>query len=206
MQEKDYLKDITEIRSMMESSSRFISLSGLSGVFAGIYALAGAYFAYDLLYSKYQFFGARLLGDIAFNDMALLILDMGMVLLLTLITGIILTTRKAKKQGLKTWDKVTRRLIVNLFIPLIVGGLFCVALVLHGGIALVAPATLIFYGLALLNASKYTLRDIRFLGLSEIALGLVASFMAGYGLIFWSVGFGLLHIVYGLLMYIKYER
>ena len=206
MQDQDYLKDLTEIRSMMENSSRFISLSGLSGVFAGIYALGGAYFAYDLLYSKYQFFGARLLGDIAFNDLALLVLDMAMVLILTLVTGVILTTRKAKKQGLKTWDKVTKRLLINLAIPLIAGGLFCVTLVLHGGIGLVAPATLIFYGLALINASKYTLRDIRYLGLSELVLGLVASFMAGYGLIFWSIGFGVLHIVYGLLMYFKYER
>jgi hypothetical protein len=206
MKEKDYIKDLSEIRTMMENASRFISLSGLSGVFAGFYALGGAYVAYDVLYSKYEFFGSRLLGDIAFNDMAILILDMAIVFLAAIITGIFFTTRKAKKKGLKIWDRTTRKLLINLAIPLMAGGVFCITLVMHGAIGLVAPATLVFYGLALINASKYTLHDIRYLGISELVLGLIASFSAGYGLIFWSLGFGLLHIIYGLLMYFKYER
>jgi len=206
MEEKNYLKDISEIRSMMESSSRFISLSGLSGVFAGIYALVGAYVAYDVLFSKYEFTGGRLLGDIGFDTALFILLDMGVVLVLALVTGIIFTTRKARKKGLKTWDKVTRTLVINLMIPLVAGGLFCVTLAYHGAIGLIAPATLIFYGLALINASKYTLHDIRYLGLSEILLGIIASFMVGYGLVFWSLGFGVLHILYGLVMYFKYEK
>ena len=110
------------------------------------------------------------------------------------------------KKEQKIWDALTRRLLINLMIPLITGGLFCLALFYHGYIALIAPATLIFYGLALINSSKYTFNDVRYLGISEIVLGMIALFMLGYGLEVWAIGFGLLHILYGSLMYFKYER
>ena len=56
------------------------------------------------------------------------------------------------------------------------------------------------------NASKYTLNDIRYLGLTEIFLGLVALVFLEYSLLFWAIGFGLVHIIYGIVMYYKYER
>jgi hypothetical protein len=96
--------------------------------------------------------------------------------------------------------------VINLAIPLAVGGIFCAILLYHGIVYLMAPAMLIFYGLALVNGSKYTLTDIRYLGLSEIVLGVFAAFFIGYGLLAWAIGFGVLHIVYGTLMYYKYER
>jgi hypothetical protein len=96
--------------------------------------------------------------------------------------------------------------IINLFIPLFVGGVFCMILLSHHLIYLIAPTTLLFYGLALFNAGKYTLKEVRYLGLTEMLLGLFASYYAGYGLLFWALGFGILHIIYGTVMYFKYER
>jgi len=204
--EKDYLKDISEIRSIMEKSSRFISLSGLSGVMAGIYALIGAAIAHELVYtSEIIVYEQLVLRDVRGNLTALIIIAIS-VLLLTIITGILLTKRKAKKEGVKTWDETTKRLLVNLFIPLIAGGILVIILYNQGLIALIAPVTLIFYGMGLINASHYTYRDIRYLGISEVILGLVASAVLGYGLLIWAIGFGLLHIVYGAMMYFKYER
>ena len=84
--------------------------------------------------------------------------------------------------------------------------IFCLALLRWDLPALVAPSTLVFYGLALVNGSKHTLRDVEFLGLTEIALGLAGLFYLGNGLELWTTGFGLLHIVYGAWMYFKYER
>lgn len=107
-------------------------------------------------------------------------------------------------QGL--WDASAKRLLVNLMIPLIAGGLFALALLFNGSVLMVPAATLVFYGLALLNASKYTLDEIRWLGLSEAALGVIAAFWPGAGLLFWALGFGVLHIFYGGLMYLRYER
>lgn len=208
---ENHFENLSEIRLLMERSSRFISLSGLSGVFAGIFALIGATVAYfylkkGLLVEQYYLDFFAMNGDIDKNFIIFCFIDAMSVLMLSLTFGIYFTTQKAKKQGQKIWDKTSQRLLINLFIPLATGGLFCLIMMYHGIIAFVAPCTLIFYGLALLNASKYTLNDIRYLGISEIALGLLASIWIGYGLIFWAMGFGVLHIVYGSVMYYKYEK
>jgi len=204
-EQQEQLKAISDIRSMMERSSRFISLSGLSGVFSGLFALAGAYAAYLKLTSlNYNY--RSLEGD-SFNDVIIYLLaDAAIVLIASLAVGSLLTIRNSKRKGIKTWDSTAKRLLFNLGIPLVTGGLFCLVMLYHGIVGLVAPATLIFYGLALINASKYTFNDIRYLGICEIALGLTASLNVGYGLYFWAAGFGVLHIIYGTVMYFKYER
>ena len=202
----EHLENLREIRSMMEKSSRFISLSGLSGVIAGIYALAGAAIAFwylDMnLYGRIpkSYFHHQYEFNLFFFTDAII------VLVLAISTGIIFTTRQAKKNGQKIWDATSRRLLINTAIPLIAGGGYCLALVYYQIVGLIAPATLIFYGLALINGSKYTLEDIRYLGYCEIALGLIATMFIGYGLFFWAFGFGILHILYGTIMYFKYEK
>ena len=203
---KQYLEDITEIKSMMERSSRFISLSGLSGIFAGIYALIGATLVYNRMYTAEGSLYQRVYTNPYNEDINFMIIVAVAVLLLALITGIIFTTKKARKQNLKTWDNTTKRLLINLMIPLVAGGIICIMLLKAHYFTLVAPATLIFYGLALVNASHHTYRDIRYLGLTELVIGLIACIYIGYGLLFWAIGFGLLHIIYGTVMYLKYER
>jgi general stress protein CsbA len=204
-EQKEHLQALSDIRSMMERSSRCISLSGLSGVFAGVFALCGAFAAYSKLMSVYESY--RSMEGIIYNDTILFFLaDAALVLIASLTVGTLLTIRNSKRKGIKVWDSASKRLLINLAIPLIAGGLFCLVLLYHGIIGLVAPATLIFYGLALINASKYTFNDIRYLGICEIILGLAASIYIGYGLFFWAIGFGLLHIIYGAVMYFKYER
>jgi hypothetical protein len=204
------IEQLNEIRNLMERSSRFISLSGLSGVVAGLLALAGSIFAflylnYDLRYfNPDEFFGAQ---RIILSKIGLFVLsaDAFVVLVSAIASAIYFTTRKAKRAGQKVWSLATRQLLINVFLPLVTGGAFCIILLYYGLIFLIAPATLIFYGLALINASKYTLGEIRGLGICEVIIGLLAAVFAGYGLIFWAFGFGVLHIVYGLLMYRRYE-
>lgn len=213
--QNEHLDNLKEIRSIMERSSRFLSLSGLSGVFAGVVAILGALAVY--LYKADFFFGRYYNGGIFHpNDMlagsdlskfvAFILADASVVLLLALAFGVFFTTRNARRKGLPFWDATARRMLVNLFIPLITGAIFCLALLYHHLVYLIAPSTLIFYGLSLINASKFTLNDVRYLGVSEIALGLIAMFLVGYGLLIWTIGFGILHIVYGIAMYLKYER
>ena len=208
----DHLETLSEIRSLMERSSKFISLSGLSGVAAGLLALAGATLVYIYL-DTYPFENRRLyyitaqsLNKWGMHYLTFFILTAGTVAISAIGAGIFFTTRKAKRSGQKIWDKLTIRLLISLAIPLVVGGIFCCAMIYHDLFGLVAPATLVFYGLALVNASKYTLSDIRYLGLLEILLGLIALFFLGYGLEVWTIGFGFLHILYGALMYFKYEK
>ena len=211
MDSNQHLATLNEIRSLMERSSRFISLSGLSGVAAGAAALLGAALAYIYLgarpfdHDRMYYAAAGEMNRWGMDYATFFLLDAGAVLVLALGSGIFFTTRKARRKGQKIWDALTRRLLVSLAIPLAAGGLFCLALIQYGALGLVAPAMLIFYGLALVNASKFTLHDIWYLGLCEIVLGLLAAFQLGYGLEAWAAGFGLLHIIYGVWMYYKYE-
>jgi hypothetical protein len=209
MEENDAstLQTLTEIKQLMERSSRFISLSGLSGVFAGIYALAGAGAAYwylDLDGLGY-YSGTRIMNYSRRNELGFVFLIALIVLVLAIGTGIFLTTRKAKKDGNSIFDNTAKKLIINLCIPLCTGGLFCLALIYHGALLYVPAAMLVFYGLSLLHASNYTRSDIRILGYAEIILGLISIYIIGYGFLFWTLGFGVLHIVYGTYMYFKYE-
>jgi len=210
MKDEKYLQDLSEIKNIMNRSSRFISLSGLSGVFAGCYALIGAIIAKMLLSRNNSVYGdtyevatvEKLESSLTFE----LFLIAVVVLVLAIGTAIFLTTRKAKKNDQKIWDSTSRRLIINFFAPLSAGGIFCLVLIQYEIIGLIAPAMLIFYGMALIHASKYTFGDLKGLGYANVILGLIATQFIGYGLYFWAVGFGLFHIIYGVWMYNKYDR
>lgn len=205
MESKNYQEDLSHIRSMMERSSRFISLSGLSGVFAGLIALLGAGYVYYILKGEsIDYFAGK--TNVYTKDLLLELVFVGLVILfLAVLSGYIFTAKKSKEKNLKIWDQTTKRLLFNFAVPLVTGGLFCLGLLYHGMFVFIAPATLIFYGLALVNASKYTFTDLQNLGYCQIVLGLLSFFFLGWGLVFWAIGFGVLHIVYGLVMHRKYK-
>lgn len=205
MESKNYQEDLSHIRSMMERSSRFISLSGLSGVFAGLVALLGAGYVYFILKREgIDYFAGK--SNLYSRNLVLELVFVGLVILvLAISSGYIFTAKKSKERNLKIWDQTTKRLLFNFAVPLVTGGLFCLGLLYHGMFVFIAPATLIFYGLALVNASKYTFTDLQNLGYCQIVLGLLSLFFLGWGLVFWAVGFGVLHIVYGLVMHKKYK-
>jgi hypothetical protein len=201
---KKYLEDIKEIKEMMSRSSRVISLSGISGIMAGVIALGSAYLAYITVYSGQNYLGYRRAATT--NESLLILLGIAFVtIVLTVSISLFFTIKKAKKSNSRMWDSQTKRLLINLSIPLSTGGILCLILLLKGYIGIIAPLTLIFYGLALVNASKYMLSDIKGLGLFEIVLGLLAVQFIGYGLLFWAIGFGVLHIIYGIIMHVKYD-
>jgi hypothetical protein len=212
----EQLNELQKIRSLMEKSSRFIGLSGLSGIAAGLCALVGASvtyiyvgaqpFQFEAQYQNPYFERVLSASKWGMDYMSFLLLVASLTILSAVGFGILFTTRHARKKGQSIWDASARRLLVSLFVPLSAGGLFCLAMLYHGSIAYLAPATLVFYGLALVNGSKYTLDDVYYLGLTEIGLGIVAMFLLRYGLEFWVIGFGFLHIIYGAMMYFKYEK
>lgn len=203
---QDYQQDLASIRSIMEKSAKFISFTGLSGVLAGIFALAGSAYAYTILYYPYPPFGFRFYSLDDKFSIASLVITALVVLFLSLTTGYYLGTRKAKKLGLNIWNKSSQLFLINILIPLIAGGLFTVILVSRGYYMIIASSCLIFYGLALINGSQFTFREIRYLGFLEIGLGLLSALLPGFGLIFWAIGFGGLHIAYGLVMHYRYDK
>jgi len=210
-EQEEHLNNLAEIRSIMEKTTSFISLSGLSGIFAGLFAIIGAFIAFYFFDYNYNTSNISEIiytsaGTYNISFLLLCIIDGTLVLLLALASGIFFSAQKAKKSNTKLWDKSAKRLISNLLIPLITGGLLILIFIYQKQIVYISSLTLIFYGLALVNASKFTISDIKYLGYLEIFTGLIATFFLGYGLIFWTIGFGLLHIIYGILMYYKYDK
>jgi len=204
--ELDYIRDIGEMRSMMERTTKFLSLSGLAGVIAGIYAIAGTLIVYKVFdYNPGATGSANITGapNADFRKVVFLAL---IILVLAIATAMYLSFRKAAKAGEKFWNATARRLLLNMAVPLVAGGLVLIILIARGFIAFVIPFSLLFYGFALYNASKFTYEEVRSLGLIQIFLGLSSLVFPEYGLLFWGLGFGVFHIIYGVYMHYRYER
>jgi hypothetical protein len=203
-------EDLQAIREIMERSSKFLSLSGFAGIFAGVGALIGAAIAWFVILDSGQLQYDEYLcsvGASPINNVNLSLgLDALLVLIIATLGAVYFSFRKAQKAGYSLWSNSTRRLLGHLLIPLVSGGVFAIILVFRNNIELVASVMLIFYGLSLVSAGKFTLGEIHYLGLSEIVLGILAAIFVNLGLLFWVVGFGLMHIVYGIVMYYRYDR
>lgn len=209
------LQTIQDIKRMMERSSRFISLSGWSGVAAGICALGGAYAAWARLNAfhrimKHTVEYGTMIEDDVYAGLKQLKYDFIWIAAITFVAAFLsaffFTWLRSRKNGTPMWDRTVQRLAWNTILPMIVGGLFLYRGIELGQYALVAPGCLVFYGLALVNASKYTLGEIRYLGYGQLTLGIINLWQLNYGLYFWAAGFGLLHIIYGIVMWYRYER
>lgn len=202
-EEQDYIRDIAEIRSMMERSSKFASLSGLSGILAGIYALAGAFivnsvFSFNPDSIDYANYARESIINVIAAALIILVLALG--------SALFLSYKKGNKKGEKIWNATSRRLIANMGVPLSAGGILILIFLVKGLVGLVIPATLLFYGLAIYNASKFTFDEMKFMGLLQIGLGLISAYFIEFSLLIWAFGFGVVHIAYGAYMHFKYER
>jgi len=212
-EQQQTLADLQHIKNMMERSSRFISLSGLSGVAAGICALVGAWFANQVIMdsggpSSYREAVARTIGTESLQEFMghRLFIIASITFFSALLLSFIFTYIRSKKNKIPIWGTTAKRLIWNVAIPMGAGAIYLFKQMQFGNYGLIAPGCLIFYGLALVNASKYTLSEIRYLGYCQLIIGIVNCWFVGYGLYFWAIGFGVFHIVYGLLMWYRYER
>lgn len=209
--QKEQLEAIRDIRNLMERSSRFLSLSGLAGVMIGIAAIIGISAAYIYMdFTMFQEGYHTLILDANGNPNGdifwFLLMDVLLVLIFSIATVTIMAMKKAEKQGLPKWDGTAKRMTVQLAVPMLAGAILSMILLQHGLVGFIAPVSLIFYGLALFNASKYTVDDIQYFGIAEILTGLLAAIFIDFGLLFWAFGFGVLHIVYGTRIYFKYEK
>ena len=197
-------QQIKAIHDMMERSSRFLHISGFAGVIAGMIALFTAWIAQD----QFTFTPDSLDYDytkMGGNPWNILFLGLG-TLIISFGLGFMLARRNARKHGASSWTATSRKMLGYFATPLLTGGLVIALFWLKGWVAMAAPLSLIFYGLSLLHASHFTLTDIRYLGIIEVILGLAAIFWIQHSLLIWGVGFGIVHIGYGMYIYLRYER
>ncbi|NLO70841.1 MAG: hypothetical protein GX102_07885 [Porphyromonadaceae bacterium] len=194
-------EDLKAIRDMMEKSTKFLSLSGLSGVSAGITAFVGAGFGY-------YYMSKKTLENTPYETSDLIILSLVTlgVLFISFALAVFFSRRKAHKKNQRLLNKATTYALYNMAVPFLVGGILCTLMLIRGNYEFIASITLIFYGLALVNASKYTYEEVHYLGLTEIFIGILAAVFISKGLLFWTIGFGVCHILYGLFLYKKYDK
>jgi len=190
MNKNKAIQSVNEIKELMERSSKFVSLSGLTGILVGIYSLAGAWIAVQTTPMRLK----------------IIVLVAAGVLIASILTAFLTSYYKSRKSKQKLFNKLTYRIVWNFSIPLLTGGLFCIALLYHGQYGLTSSVMLLFYGMSLINVSKYTFSNVAWLGYSFVTLGLLDCFFEGHGLFFWTLGFGVFHIIYGVLFYFLCER
>lgn len=206
------LSALEDIKKIMNRSAVFLSLSGWSGILAGSICLLASLLAYQWIYTD----PSVSMKDYASADSLAAVFQIQLVrkltilailtFLLVLITVFINTRSKALKEHTKLWDPAAQKMAVALFVPIIAGAFFILGLMRNHSLQLAVPASLVFYGLGLVSTSKFTFTDIRFIGFIDITLGIITLFLPQYGLLAWAIGFGLLHIVYGFLMFNKARR
>jgi len=204
MEEKNYLNDLKDIKEMMSKSSQFISLSGLSGVLAGIYALVGGWYANKLINDFFLegYFNYESSKNLEFKLISIALI----IIIASILSGLLLSNSKSKKIGVKLWNETSKRLVINFSIPLVTGGILIGILILREYYELIIPATLLFYGMACIHASKYTLGDVKYLGITITLIGLLSAYFYKYSIPLWMFGFGFCHIFYGGMMWFKYDR
>lgn len=199
--EQDHARDLLEIRAMMERSSKFVWISGWAGIIAGLFALTGAFIAYTVLG-----FNPDAIDYQPAKGMQPVILLGIAIWVLAAASATLLSYNQANHSGERIWNATSRRLLYNMAVPFFAGGILILILMAQHLVGLMAPLSLVFYGLALYNASKYTFEEVRIMGVVQIILGLTGAFFIQYSLLIWSLGFGVVHIIYGIYIHYKYKR
>src|SRR6476469_550177 len=143
LQHLDTLKDI---KRMMERSSRFISLSGLSGIAAGVCALIGAWLANNVIHNDAQYGSRSEVQELrhvhnanlengpdlqAYLNNTLIQIALG-VLIAALLLGFLFTYLRSRKTNTPIWGDTAKRLLISISIPMLVGGIFLLKLIDNG--------------------------------------------------------------------------
>lgn len=193
------IEDLQHIKSIMERSTKFLSLSGWSGIWVGLCGLAASVLLYNWQYA------ALAAHTPPYEAVHLLLLAL-ITFIVALSGGLYFTIQKTKKLGSPFLTKVTKRLLLRFCIPLAIGGVLCILLYEKSLLPLTLPITLLFYGLALYSIQEDTVKEIKTMAYIEILLGLFAFYFSAYALFFWALGFGIIHLLYGVILWNKYDK
>jgi hypothetical protein len=191
--------ELEKIRELMERSST-VGLSGLGGVLAGILALAGACFTYYWI------------RDFEAHAYAVEVLQRKLLLLAAAVFAgalfcvLFFSYRRSKKIPIPFWNITTRRLLISIAVPFMAGSFIFLWALNHQLYFLLPAVSLIIYGIAIFCGSHYSTKESRYLAVAEMILGCITIWFPAYGLLFLALGFGVLHIIYGVVMWYSYER
>ena len=209
MEKNEVKQTLDDIRDMMSKSSRFQAISGYSIIIVGLYAAVAAAIAAALvgavnLFPFFENIDATLNTPAKIRLATIIALSL---FTLSLLTVFAMAIAKSKRHNLRfAFDKRMRQMLTDFFLPLAAGGLVSIALIMQQHYGLTSSIMLLFYGLALVNSSHYTYPALRWLGYTELALGIADCLTVKHAILFWFLGFSVMHIIFGIVYVIMFER
>ena len=180
----------------MQQNSSYFSLSGLSGILVGIYGLLTVYMVHMLTSTYGDGFDGSSQLPIALLEIGILVLAVVMILV-ALITLRIRAKRSAKKHNEKLWSPFSKKLRFHTLILLLLFIVILAVVANKGYYSIITPLMLLLYGIFLLNLSRLVGR-LRYLAFAELILATIAYFIYDKELLFLGLGFGIFHIIYGI--------
>jgi hypothetical protein len=181
------MDNIEYIRDTMESAGQFTALSGLGSILLGVVGLAAAPIA----------------SAQPTNEGWLVTWLMAASVAVPLGGSAVL--RKARSAGVPLLSGHGRRFVLGFVPGMLTGALITVALFRAGLFHLMPGCWLLMYGTAVLTAGTFSVAIIPLMGVSFMVVGAVALFFpAAWGDDFMAVGFGGIHVLFGVLIARRY--
>ncbi|MBO4561474.1 MAG: hypothetical protein J5705_05880 [Bacteroidaceae bacterium] len=212
MKEQEIKETLSDIRNMMERSQKVMFLNGASGIIVAVWAFLGATLISNLMYrSMWPMWGFKLfpLQEVDTRILIFAIIIFAFTFLASYITVLYMSRRRAMRRGLDfELDTAAKQLLRTFFTVMIIGGLFCLTPIRNGHWELVPGFMLAFYGLALVVISPmaFKISITKYFGFIQIAAGLAALTLPQYGMMFWTLGFCVFHLIWGIWFHFVFDR
>jgi len=181
------IDDLSFIRQTMERATPFTAVPGWGGVAMGCTALVAAGLGWG-----------RPLGS------AWVATWLGAAALAFSIGGWAMSV-KASRAGTSVLSASGRRFVLAHIPSLLVGVLLTIALVRAGQVAALPGTWLLLYGAGVVTSGAHSVRVVPLMGLCFMAVGTLALFTpASWATALMAVGFGGLHLAFGLVIARRY--
>jgi len=170
-----------------------MSLKSKIFIIFGIYALLGIYLAKKLIF-LYNFGeeGVNLL-PIDFFEIFLFVIAL-LIIFISIFTANVIAKRNK--------EKASKKIKIHILIPVIIS-FTLIFFLINYNYYFITPISIVFFGLILLNLNRASLGKFLSFGFTEIILGIIAFLIGAKSLIFLSLGFGVVPIIFGLYHYKK---
>jgi hypothetical protein len=177
------MSNIQFIRETMERATLFTAVPGWGGAAMGVVALGTATIAGFQTKTPY-WLATWLVGA-----------------LVSIGVGGFALWRKARNLNHALFSGSGRRFLLSFSPPIVVGALLTVVLYRHRAADLLPGTWLLLYGTGVMGGGAFSVRAVPLMGLLFTALGSVAIFLPlTVGNWFMAAGFGVLHIVFGIVI------
>src|SRR5215203_2992709 len=171
------------IRETMERSTVFTSVPGYGGILMGATAAVAAYIAHSQAYIR--------------DWLLVWLMEAGLAFFI----GLLAMWQKTKLTKTSLFSTPARKLLMNSLPPMLCGVFITLGLWRFGHFEAMIPVWILTYGAAVVCGGAFSVKAVPLMGWCFIALGAVAFFLpANTGNLMMGLSFGVLHIVFGLII------